>query len=372
MPTLPHDTERVSRWAAGPALPSIAASAPDQERRRRDHGAIEARRVGEKRRAENRRGRAEKRGLRREAPTQELEQQHATEGRADAGGGERARVETALERGVDADASGGKIVRWTIDRRTRAERRGSDRSSGTQRRREMRAATGVGALSVYHLPPARDLSPVLSTKAPMERLCRFDDRAGEIEPGDGVPRRCRHEVGKDPEEPERIGDAKPALGCGRHAGKPHLFVRPSTRQVRGDARARPAEPSETLVNGVRPGRTTPERRARDDEPQIGPWGSPGGGGAAIAFGRVLRFEFVYDDRWTIADNLSLDEPLSRVLRASAAGTANAQGIPDATRPAMIASLHLDRRARWAIARRSTTCTRSSSTPRLLRSRRSST
>jgi hypothetical protein len=63
----------------------------------------------------------------------------------------------------------------------------------------------------------------------------------------------------------------------------------------------------------------------------------------VAFGKSVRFDFVYDDRWTIVENRFLDAPLAKLLSAVAAGTAQAQGLPDATRPSMIASLWLDRR-----------------------------
>jgi hypothetical protein len=61
----------------------------------------------------------------------------------------------------------------------------------------------------------------------------------------------------------------------------------------------------------------------------------------VAFLPSLRFGFVYDDHWTIEQNRWLDEPLGAVLSALLDGSANARGIPDATRPAMVASLWVD-------------------------------
>ncbi len=63
----------------------------------------------------------------------------------------------------------------------------------------------------------------------------------------------------------------------------------------------------------------------------------------LAFGSALRFDFVYDDRWTIVENQWLDAPLGKLMAETARGTAQADGMPDATRPSMIASLWLDRR-----------------------------
>lgn len=61
----------------------------------------------------------------------------------------------------------------------------------------------------------------------------------------------------------------------------------------------------------------------------------------VAFLPSLRFGFVYDDHWTIEQNRWLDEPLGTLLSALLDGTANARGVPDATRPAMVLSLWLD-------------------------------
>lgn len=62
----------------------------------------------------------------------------------------------------------------------------------------------------------------------------------------------------------------------------------------------------------------------------------------VAFSSSLRFGFVYDDHWTVEQNRWLEEPLAAVLSTLLDGTANARGVPDATRPAMVASLWLDR------------------------------
>lgn len=64
--------------------------------------------------------------------------------------------------------------------------------------------------------------------------------------------------------------------------------------------------------------------------------------ALIAFVPAALGDFVYDDHWTVARNPWLDAPLRTVLIAVLAGTAHARGIPDATRPAMVVSLWLDR------------------------------
>jgi protein O-mannosyl-transferase len=61
------------------------------------------------------------------------------------------------------------------------------------------------------------------------------------------------------------------------------------------------------------------------------------------FSRVLRFDFSYDDWWTVVHNRSLDQPLGALLSALAAGEGLSRGIPDMTRPAHVAMLWLDRR-----------------------------
>lgn len=63
----------------------------------------------------------------------------------------------------------------------------------------------------------------------------------------------------------------------------------------------------------------------------------------IAFGSGLGGGFVYDDDWTIVHNEHLDEPLGVVLGACWRGDAKERHIPDATRPAQVASMWLDRR-----------------------------
>src|SRR5687767_5466791 len=60
------------------------------------------------------------------------------------------------------------------------------------------------------------------------------------------------------------------------------------------------------------------------------------------FVRALRFGFAYDDAWTIVKNARLAGPLPPVLRAILGGTATKLGLPDATRPAMVTSLWIDR------------------------------
>jgi protein O-mannosyl-transferase len=62
-----------------------------------------------------------------------------------------------------------------------------------------------------------------------------------------------------------------------------------------------------------------------------------------AFGNTLRAGFVYDDDWTIVHNPHLDWPLGRLLVASWKGESRRMRIPDATRPAMVASTWIDRR-----------------------------
>ena len=64
---------------------------------------------------------------------------------------------------------------------------------------------------------------------------------------------------------------------------------------------------------------------------------------AVSFASVLRFGFVYDDHWTLVQSRVFDQPLRALLSAAAHGTAKAEGIPDATRPAMTASVWLDHR-----------------------------
>ena len=65
--------------------------------------------------------------------------------------------------------------------------------------------------------------------------------------------------------------------------------------------------------------------------------------ATIAFASTLRFGFVYDDHWTIQSNQALDRSLAGILRAAFTGSEATRHIPDSTRPAMMASMWLDRR-----------------------------
>ncbi len=64
--------------------------------------------------------------------------------------------------------------------------------------------------------------------------------------------------------------------------------------------------------------------------------------AGITFAPTLTHGFVYDDHWTIVQNRSLLQPLSWLLRVSVTGEGTEHAVVDATRPAMIASMWLDR------------------------------
>jgi hypothetical protein len=64
--------------------------------------------------------------------------------------------------------------------------------------------------------------------------------------------------------------------------------------------------------------------------------------AIAVFGRVVRGGFAFDDHWTIVRNRALTRSLAVVLRSALRGDGPAVGIPDATRPTMIASLWVDR------------------------------
>ena len=73
------------------------------------------------------------------------------------------------------------------------------------------------------------------------------------------------------------------------------------------------------------------------------WIGAGTGAFGFAvFARSLTFGFAYDDVWTIVKNARLAGPLRPVLRTILAGTAAKAGLPDATRPAMVTSLWIDR------------------------------
>ncbi|HVW27487.1 MAG TPA: hypothetical protein VHC69_19115 [Polyangiaceae bacterium] len=63
--------------------------------------------------------------------------------------------------------------------------------------------------------------------------------------------------------------------------------------------------------------------------------------AVALFAPVVSFGFAYDDHWTVENNPALTGPLAPLLRSLFAGRAVAKGIPDATRPAMVASLWVD-------------------------------
>jgi uncharacterized membrane protein len=65
--------------------------------------------------------------------------------------------------------------------------------------------------------------------------------------------------------------------------------------------------------------------------------------ACAVYAPVVGYGFVYDDHWTVENNAALSSGLAPLLRALATGRAALRGIPDATRPAMVASLWLDRR-----------------------------
>jgi hypothetical protein len=65
--------------------------------------------------------------------------------------------------------------------------------------------------------------------------------------------------------------------------------------------------------------------------------------AVQAFSPVLRYGFVYDDAWTVVDNEWLTRPFGELVRLLGTGEALVRKVPDATRPAMVLSLWLDRR-----------------------------
>jgi hypothetical protein len=65
--------------------------------------------------------------------------------------------------------------------------------------------------------------------------------------------------------------------------------------------------------------------------------------AVLAFSPALGFGFVYDDAWTIVDNAWLERPFGELVSLLASGEALLRKVPDATRPAMVLSLWLDRR-----------------------------
>jgi hypothetical protein len=63
----------------------------------------------------------------------------------------------------------------------------------------------------------------------------------------------------------------------------------------------------------------------------------------VVFAPAVTYAFAYDDHWTVEHNAALGGRLAPLLRSLFAGRAVARGIPDATRPAMVASVWLDRR-----------------------------
>lgn len=65
--------------------------------------------------------------------------------------------------------------------------------------------------------------------------------------------------------------------------------------------------------------------------------------ACVVYAPVLGYGFAYDDHWTVENNVALSSSLGSLLRTLATGRAVARGIPDATRPTMVASVWLDRR-----------------------------
>jgi hypothetical protein len=64
---------------------------------------------------------------------------------------------------------------------------------------------------------------------------------------------------------------------------------------------------------------------------------------ALTFASSLRFDFAYDDRWTLVDNRWLEHPLTELTRLLATGDALRLHVPDATRPAMVLMEALERR-----------------------------
>jgi hypothetical protein len=60
------------------------------------------------------------------------------------------------------------------------------------------------------------------------------------------------------------------------------------------------------------------------------------------YAQTFGFGFIYDDYWTVVNNAHLDKPVGQLLRAAISGRSIEWGMPDATRPLMGLSLHLDR------------------------------
>ncbi|HEX4473915.1 MAG TPA: hypothetical protein VH142_02490 [Polyangiaceae bacterium] len=65
--------------------------------------------------------------------------------------------------------------------------------------------------------------------------------------------------------------------------------------------------------------------------------------ATAAFVPALAYGYAYDDLWTVENNPALDRGLGSLLGDLLSGRGAAHGVPDATRPIMVASLWLDRR-----------------------------
>jgi len=65
--------------------------------------------------------------------------------------------------------------------------------------------------------------------------------------------------------------------------------------------------------------------------------------ATALFAPALTYAYAYDDLWTVENNPALDRGLGPLLGDLLSGRGAARGVPDATRPIMVASLWLDRR-----------------------------
>lgn len=65
--------------------------------------------------------------------------------------------------------------------------------------------------------------------------------------------------------------------------------------------------------------------------------------ATALFAPTLTYGYAYDDLWTVENNPALDRGLGPLLGDLLSGRGAAHGVPDATRPIMVASLWLDRR-----------------------------
>jgi hypothetical protein len=65
--------------------------------------------------------------------------------------------------------------------------------------------------------------------------------------------------------------------------------------------------------------------------------------AVLVFLPVLRWGFVYDDDWTITQNVSLERPLGDLISSLASGRSLAERVPNATRASTVLSFWLDRK-----------------------------